>query len=127
MTGRRSLAAWLLLAATPMVLGAQDELDTDLMQSIEDTNKSLASHIALQQGDGARADAQELTAMFAKVEAFYAGKPEAADAVNLAQQSQALGAEILKHLGARDYAAATASATTLSRTCKTCHNFYKKS
>jgi len=74
-----------------------------------------------------RADAKELTEWFAKVEAYYVRKGDAADAVELAQKSRGLTAQILQSLSAKDFDAATNSATALSRTCKTCHNFYKKS
>ena len=116
-----------LLALTGGVRSAQEELDTDWMHAIEDANKSLASNIATRQAAPASTDAKELTEWFAKVEAYYVGKGDAADAVELAQKSRALTAQILQSLSAKDFDAATNSATALSRTCKTCHNFYKKS
>ena len=124
----RAIAAFALLAAVASgVRSAEEELSTDLMQTIEDTNKSLASNIALKVGQGASADAQELAAMFAKVEAFYVHKGNAPDAVELAKKSRELSAQIVRLVAAGDYSTATDTATTLSRTCKTCHNFYKKS
>jgi hypothetical protein len=105
----------------------QAELDTDLMHSIEDSNKSLASNIAIKAGKGASSDAKELAEMFAQVEAFYVKRGDAADAVELAKKSRALSAQILQSVSTSDFGAATDSATTLSRTCKTCHNYYKKS
>jgi len=127
-TGAKSIAAFALVAAMAgSVRSAEDELSTELMQTIEDTNKSLASNIALKASKGASSDAKELTEMFTKVEAFYVNKGNAPDAVDLAKKSRELSAQILRSIASNDYASATDSATTLSRTCKTCHNFYKKS
>ena len=116
-----------LLALAGHARSDQVELDTDLMHSIEDSNKSMASNIAIKETRGASADARELTEMFAQVEAFYARKGDAPDAVALAKKSRALSTEILQSVSAGDFGAATDSATALSRTCKTCHNYYKKS
>jgi hypothetical protein len=116
-----------LLALAGGARSDQAELDTDLMHSIEDSNKSLASNIAIKEGKGASSDAKELAEMFAQVEAFYVKRGDAADAVELAKKSRALSAQILQSVSTSDFGAATDSATTLSRTCKTCHNYYKKS
>ncbi|WP_085316585.1 hypothetical protein [Derxia lacustris] len=126
---RKAIAAAVALLAlvAGSALSAEDELDTDLMQSIEDSNKSLASNIAIKDGKGATTDAKDLAEMFAKVEGFYVKKGDAADAVDLSKKSRELTAQILQQVGAKNFDAATDSATTLSRTCKTCHNFYKKS
>ena len=125
---RKAIAvAAALLALAGSVRSAEDELDTDLMQSIEDSNKSLASNIGIKDGKGATTDAKDLTEMFAKVEAFYVKKGDAADAVDLSKKSLDLSGQILKQIAAKDFDTATDTATTLSRTCKTCHNFYKKS
>jgi len=125
---RKAIAvAAALLALAGSVRSAEDELDTDLMQSIEDSNKSLASNIGIKDGKGASTDAKDLTEMFAKVEAFYVKKGDAADAVDLSKKSLDLSGQILKQIAAKDFDTATDTATTLSRTCKTCHNFYKKS
>jgi len=128
---RKEIVAIVAMAALLAVAGGarsdQAELDTDLMHSIEDSNKSLASNIAIRAGQGASSDAKELAEMFAQVEAFYVKRGDAADAVELAKKSRALSAQILQSVSTSDFGAATDSATTLSRTCKTCHNYYKKS
>lgn len=116
-----------LLLAAGTAWSADLEMDTDWMQAIEDANKSLSSNIALKNAKAATADAQELNAMFVKVEAFFAAKADAHDAVDLSRKSIELTGEISKSISASDYDAATNSATTLSRTCRTCHTFYKKS
>ena len=70
---------------------------------------------------------QAQIASFARRESRRIAKGDAADAVELAQKSRGLTAQILQSLSAKDFDAATNAATALSRTCKTCHNFYKKS
>ena len=105
---------------------AAAELDTDLMQNIDDTNKSLASNIAVKDGKAAIADAKSMNDMFGTVETYFVQKGDAANAVELTKQSRELTLAIVKAVTANDYDAATDAATTLSRTCKKCHTFYKK-
>lgn len=114
------------LALATGVCLADVELDADLMQEIEDTNKSLASNIALKNAKASIADAKELTAMFEKTEAYFVQKGDAANAIDLTKKSKDLTIAIVQSVIANDFDNATDSATTLSRTCKTCHNFYKK-
>ena len=102
------------------------ELDTDLMQNIDDTNKSLASNIALKDGKAAIADAKSMNDMFGTVETYFVQKGDAANAVELTKQSRELTLTIVNAVTANNYDAATDAATTLSRTCKKCHTFYKK-
>jgi hypothetical protein len=102
------------------------ELDTDLMQNIDDTNKSLASNIAIKDGKAAIADAKSINAMFGTVETYFVQKGDAANAVDLTKKSRELTLTIVNAVTSGDYDAATDAATTLSRTCKTCHTFYKK-
>ena len=109
------------------VLAAQVEIDEDFMRSVEDTEKSLVDNLAAGNAKGSTADAGELEGMFAQVEAFYVNKGDAADAVNLSKKSKDLSAEIVKLVAAKDFATAAGKANDIQRTCKTCHNFYKKS
>lgn len=113
-----SISAGLALAAV--------ELDTDLMQNIDDTNKSLASNIALKDGKAAIADAKSMNAMFDTVETYFVQKGDAANAVELSRKNRELTLAIVADVTSNDYDKATDAATTLSRTCKTCHTFYKK-
>ena len=101
-------------------------ISTDLMQSIEDTNKSLSSNISLNDVKASTADANELTDMFAQVETFFVQKGDAPDAVDLAKKSKDLTMDIVNYMAAKNYEAATNAATTVSRNCRTCHTFYKK-
>lgn len=120
------IVSGLLAVLAAGISWAEAELDTDLMQAIEDTNKSLSSNISLKDAKAATSDAQELTQMFDKVEGFFVKKGGAENAVDLAKKSRDLAQEIVKSVAANNFDAATDSATTLSRTCRTCHTFYKK-
>ncbi|TDK66479.1 hypothetical protein [Sapientia aquatica] len=116
-----SLAATISFAAIETT-----SLSTDLMQSIEDTNKSLSSNISLNDVAASTADAKELTTMFAQVETYFVQKGDAPDAVELAQKSKNLTIEIAQAVAAKDFEKATNAATNVSRNCRTCHTFYKK-
>lgn len=116
-----------LLVLAGLVHAADTELDMDLMQTIEDTNKSLASNIATENGPGSTADAKELQALFGKVEGHFVAKGDAPDAVELSRKSKDLAGAILKSVADKDFGTASGAATDLSRACRTCHTFYKKS
>lgn len=122
-----SLIAGILILFAGSVWAAVAELDSDLMQAVEDANKSMASNIALKDKKGSLSDATELGGMFAEIEHYYVSKGDAEDAVKLSRKSRELVADILKSVNGGDFDHATNLATDLSRTCKSCHNFYKKS
>ena len=118
---------FLLLAATAgIAISAQSALDDDLMQNIEDSTKSLTSNIALKDIKGGSVDAKELAEMFAKVEVFYQQKGDASEAVDLSRKSRELSVEVGKDITSRNFDHANELATSLSKTCKTCHSIYKK-
>lgn len=116
-----------LLAVASAVHAALPALDMDLMQTIEDTNKSMASHIAGSDASGSLKDAQELHELFGAVEAHYVGKGDAVDGVELSRKSLQLTKKIIEQVGGKDFTGASESATDLSRTCRACHTFYKQS
>ena len=119
----------LIVAASVFVsagVRSAEEMSVDLMQNIEDTNKSLSSNIALGNKAAASTDARELTQMFAEVETYFNHKGDANNAVDLAKQSKDLSNQIAGYVAANNFESATTAATTLSRTCRTCHTFYKK-
>ncbi len=117
----------ILSALAGSAWSVDSEMDTDFMQSVDDTNKSLASTIADKDVKASLAALKELEAMFDRVEVFYKHKGDAEDAVELSKKSKELSIEIEKLVQAKDFDSANAMATDLSRTCKSCHNFYKKS
>jgi hypothetical protein len=116
----------LLAASAGIAISAQSALDDDLMQNIEDSTKSLTSNIALKDIKGGSVDAKELAEMFAKVEVFYQQKGDAVEAVDLSRKSRELSVEVGKDITSRNFDHANELATSLSKTCKTCHSIYKK-
>ncbi len=124
---RKLIMVIAMLAVLVGVVRAADDLDMDLMQTIEDTNKSLSSNIALKDAKGSTADAKELEALFGKVEDHFVAKGGADDAVDLARKSKNFASDIVKAVGSQQFEAATDAATNISRACRTCHTFYKKS
>lgn len=124
---KKAAITWVVLAALAGPAGsATPELGMDIMQSIEDLNKSLASRIALRDATGSTADAKELDALFADVEAHFTARGDAENAVALSRKTRTLALQIVRFIEARDFGAAGDTATDLARTCKTCHTFYKK-
>ena len=116
----------LLTATTGIAISASATLDDDLMQNIEDSTKSLTSNIALKDTKAGAIDAKELADMFAKVETFYQQKGDADEAVALSRKSRELSVEVGKEISGRNFDHANEIATSLSKTCKTCHTIYKK-
>ncbi len=125
----RKWVTWLMAMSVlaGAVHAAVVELDMDLMQTIEDTNKSLASNIAIQDVAASTREARELHELFRSVEAHYVSKPEAVDGLELSRKSLTLTSRIAKQMEDKDFTGASESATELSRTCRACHTFYKKS
>ncbi|HYR26521.1 MAG TPA: hypothetical protein VEQ09_11870 [Aquabacterium sp.] len=116
-----------LLVLAGVARAADAVLDMDLMQTVEDTNKSLSSNIALQDAAASTKDARELHELFKTVEAHYVSKPDAADGVQLSRKSLTLTQQIIQQVGAKDFTGASESSSALSRTCRACHTFYKQS
>jgi hypothetical protein len=123
---RKLLFLLALAAAFATAHAAVAELGMDIMQTIEDLNKSLSSNIALRDAKATLADAKELDDLFSKVEAHFTERGDAANAVDLSKKSRTLAQSIIKSVGGSDFDSATNAATDLSRTCRTCHTFYKK-
>ncbi|MGZ5819072.1 MAG: hypothetical protein ACXWJD_10030 [Burkholderiaceae bacterium] len=96
------------------------------MRRIEDTTKSLDSNVAQKDAKAAMADAKELEDSFREVEAFFTKKGDAADAVVFSQKSRALASEVAKDVAANDFDGASNAVNSLARSCKACHELYKK-
>jgi cytochrome c556 len=114
------------LALLGTVASAPVDVDADLMRGIDDTAKSLDSNVAQKDGKAAAGEARELVESFARIEAHYAEKPETADAVGFAHRTQALAQQALKAIEAQDFDAASDAVNQLTRSCKSCHEVYKK-
>ena len=116
----------LALAGSALCAAEAIDVDGDLMRGIDDTAKSLDSDVAQKDAKAAAADARSLVDTFAHIEAHYGQKPETADAVGFAHHTQELAAQTLKAIEANDFDAAGDSVAQLTRSCKSCHEVYKK-
>lgn len=122
----KSVLYFTLAVTTGSVVAAEVSIDEDYMQVMEDRQKSLTSNIALKKAQEAVADAKELDEMFNDVEAFYAHKENATDAVNWTKESKDLALAITKYVASNDFDTASMKAVSLAKTCKECHSVYKK-
>ena len=123
---RRLFIAAAQFALLGSALCATFDVDGDLMRGIDDTAKSLDSNVAQKDAKAAAADAQSLVDTFARIESHYGEKPETADATGFAHHTQELAAQALKAIEASDFDAAGDAVAQLTRSCKSCHEVYKK-
>jgi cytochrome c556 len=102
------------------------DVDADLMRGIDDSAKSLDSDVAQKDAKAAAAEARSLVDTFARIESHYGERPETADAVGFAHHTQELAAQALKAIQAQDFDAAGDAVAQLTRSCRNCHDVYKK-
>ena len=114
------------LLGTALCAAEAVDVDGDLMRGIDDTAKSLDSEVAQKDTKAALADARTLVDTFSRIESHYGRKPDTADAVGFAHQTQELAAQALKAIEAQDFDAAGEAVNQLTRSCKKCHDVYKK-
>ncbi|MFZ6778587.1 hypothetical protein ACO0LD_17335 [Undibacterium sp. Ji83W] len=127
---KKTVLLFSLLAAvvgTAGIAAAVTEVDMDLMQKIEESTKSVDSNISLKDGKAALADAREIEEMFSQVELFYKHKGDAADAIEYAKKSKNFASELIRQVSEKDFDNASATVSALAKSCKTCHQVYKKS
>ena len=116
--------ASLVLAGAALCAGI--DVDGELMRGVDDTAKSLDSNVAMKDDKAAAADARALVEIFSRIESHYGEKPDTADAVGFAHRTQALAAQALQAIEAKDFDAAGEAVNQLTRSCKNCHEVYKK-
>jgi hypothetical protein len=121
----RVLALALPLLVVGSVLAAQDQLTADDMREAEETLHNLDSRISLQDKK-ALDDARELARYFQQVEGHFSAKADAARGVEFSRKSQAHANAIVATVEAGNYDAAMDHLSDLTRSCKTCHEVYKK-
>ena len=122
----RPLTLLAAVAAVTTALAAGVDVDGDLMRGIDDAAKDLDSSVAQKDAKAAAADARSLVETFARIESHYGEKPETADAAGFAHRTQDLAAQALKAIEANDFDAANTAVEQLTRSCRNCHEVYKK-
>lgn len=120
---KATLTPLIAVLITTTVLAA--ELTADNMRDAEDTLHNLDSRISLQDKK-ALDDAKELATYFKQVEAHFSAKPDASKGVEFSRKSQAHANAIVTAVEAGNYDAAMDHLSDLTRSCKTCHEVYKK-
>ena len=121
---KRALPALLPLLLVTSVIAAQG-VSADDMREAEDTLHNLDSRISLQDKK-ALDDAKELATYFKRVEGHFSAKADAARGVEFSRKSQAHANAIVAAVEAGNYDAAMDALSDLTRSCKTCHEVYKK-
>lgn len=121
---KRALPALLPLLVVTTVIAAQG-ISADDMRDAEDTLHNLDSRISLQDKK-ALDDAKELATYFKRVESHFSAQPGAARGVEFSRKSQAHANAIVTAVEAGNYDAAMDALSDLTRSCKTCHEVYKK-
>ncbi|WP_457423133.1 hypothetical protein [Roseateles sp. P5_E7] len=124
MRSRFSLTALLPLLIVTTVLAAEG-LTADDMRDAEETLHNLDSRISLQDKK-ALDDAKELARYFQQVEGHFSAKADAARGVDFSRKSRAHANAIVAAVEADNYDAAMDALSDLTRSCKTCHEVYKK-
>ena len=114
-----------LLAFCGSVWCAAFELSADAMREVEDTVQSLDSNLSLK-NPKALAEAQELLRFFQQAEGHYAARGDAPQGVDFSKQSQQHADKVAQAVQAGDFDGAQDALTQLTRTCKRCHEVYKK-
>ncbi|RTL46465.1 MAG: hypothetical protein EKK53_03760 [Burkholderiales bacterium] len=120
--------SWALVLLPLLVAGtvyAAADLSADDMREAEETLHNLDSHISLQDRK-ALDEARELARYFQQVEGHFSAKADAAKGVEFARKSREHAAAIVKAVEAEDYDKAQDRLSDLTRSCKTCHEVYKK-
>jgi hypothetical protein len=121
----RSAIALCVLAASQFA-DAASIFEFDVwMRLIDQRSVTVQKHIAAQDVDKARADADALEKHYALMEQYFVQDGRAPDAVQQSAEGRALAAAIGPALDRKDFAAAAQSALTLARTCNDCHDNHK--
>lgn len=128
-TGRKER---LLVALAATFVGALACADVDLadfederMEAIDETTKAIDAVIAGRDPAIAPYDIDSLLVDLKWTEHYFAGKGNAADAVQHAQQAQRSTAALAAALSQGDYDTAFIEFRALKRSCRSCHDVYK--
>ena len=121
--------AWIVAAALLAVVTwsrAASQFDFGRwMRTIDQRSVSVQRHLAAREADAARADARELTQLYAQMERYFERELPAADAAQMSRDGRRQADAIHALLDAGDFDAAAGEARALARACNDCHDPYK--
>lgn len=100
------------------------DVDTYLMQDMENALKDLEPVLTVGNFDSALADAQLLRDGLQYTHDYFVGKG-AEDAVKISAEGQAAIARVFAAIEKKDQEAAIAAARDTGKNCKSCHEIYK--
>ena len=122
------MAGVALCALTPAHLAFAEidtsDVDTYLMQDMEDALKDLEPVLTVGNFESALADAQVLRNGLQYTYDYFVAKG-ADDAVKISVEGQAAIAHVLAAIEKKDQEAAIAAARATGKNCKSCHEIYK--
>jgi len=101
------------------------DFDDDLMRTMDDTNKYLEPDINAKNLKNAKEGTETIRQGLKWTEDYFAHKGGVDDGVKLAKDGQVLAQDILAALDKGDFDAAAASARTMTKNCRSCHDLYK--
>lgn len=101
------------------------DVDSYLMQDMENALEDLEPVLVAGNAVSARADAEVLRDGLQYTHEYFVGKGNAEDAVKIAADGQAAIARLFTALDANDLQAAITSARDIAKNCKSCHDIYK--
>jgi hypothetical protein len=120
-----ALAALAVFAAGEVAFG-QSVLDFDeWMQRIDRRSQSVQRNLAAGDGNAASADAREIGELYGSMEAYFARRGRADNAVKLSREGRELAATVVRSVATKDFAAASKAAVGIARACRACHLDYK--
>lgn len=125
---RLAITGMALLALMPvsLLLASIDtsDVDTYLMQDMENALKSLEPVLTAGNFDSALADAHTLRDGLQYVHEYFVGKG-AQDGVQIAVEGREAVTRALAAIDKRDQPASIAAARAIASNCKSCHDIYK--
>lgn len=101
------------------------DVDSYLMQDMENALKDLEPVLVAGNFDSARADAEVLRGGLQYVYDYFVAKGNAEDAVKMAAEGQATIVRVFAALDSKNLEAAVAAARDTAKNCKACHEVYK--
>jgi hypothetical protein len=101
------------------------DVDSYLMQDMENALKDLEPVLVAGNAEAALADAEVLRDGLQYTYDYFVAKGNAEDAVKIAAEGRETIARVLAALRSNDLQAAIAAARDTARNCKACHDIYK--
>ena len=120
-----SLVATFLIAVPALANVDFKDIDSDLMQDMDNAIKNLEPVLSAGNLTSAQADAEVLRDGLKWVEDYFVAKGSVDDGVAIARDGRAVVDELLAQLAAKNVPAAIDAARSTAKNCRSCHEIYK--